>query len=78
MSYGSVDLVMRRIKGAASDSPIAVFKCDKPGQLQAFFARTVVTAGLIKTSPDLVGVFSGADDLNAVKLQLSRAVVVGW
>ena len=77
MSYGGVDLVMKRIEGATPSSPIAVFKCDKPGQLQALFARTVVTAGLIKTSPDLVCVFSGADDPKMVRRKLLGAVGAG-
>lgn len=77
MSFGGVELVMRRIEGSSRSSPIAVFRCDKPGQLQALFARTVVTHGLIQTSPDLVGVFSGTDDPNAVRQILRRAVGAG-
>ena len=57
MSNMTPILVMNRIKAAPESSPIAVFKSNKSGCVDAMFARTVVSQHRIKSGIDLIGVF---------------------
>jgi hypothetical protein len=77
MSARSVDLIMNRILTATPESPIAVFRWDKEGLLDAVFACTVATQQRISANdPLLVGVYDKTDNVRTVKRALTRAVKV--
>jgi len=71
MSHASLKHVMIRIESADPDSPIAVFKSDLPGKLNAVFANTAETQRLIASShPDYIGTYSTFSDQEAVESHL--------
>lgn len=75
MSKGNLQQVMTRIKGSEASSPIAVFRCEQPGMLDAVFAATVRTQQLIEQRhPDLIGVYDGTMNLNKVFQKLAGNV----
>jgi hypothetical protein len=57
MSNMTPTIAMNRITCAPANSPIAVFKSEKPGCVDAMFARTVVSQQRIKSGVGLIGVF---------------------
>ena len=68
MSIMTVDLIMEKIKIATPESPIAVFKCDIIGQLDAVFAETVETRRVIRSAEkQLVGVYHKGMELSCVE-----------
>ena len=68
MSNASLEHTLIRIKGANPGSPIAVFKTPLPDSLNAVFASTIKTQQMIYGDhPDLIGVFDGTMDMEAVK-----------
>ena len=74
MSVDNVDRVMTRIEFAHVESPIAVFKGNLPGQVNAMFAATVATQDRIaRGDPDLIGVFDESMNLRHIRLQLQQA-----
>lgn len=76
MSFSTLDVVMARINGAAKNSPIAVFMCPEPKKLNAVFANTVKTAGMIRDQhPDFVGVFDCDADMEKVERRLAGYVL---
>lgn len=76
MSYANLEQTLIRIKGATPDSPIAVFKTQVPGSLNAMFAATIKTQEMINENhPDLIGVFDGLMDIPAVKSLLASHVL---
>ncbi len=71
MSISTVDLILKRIEGAAEDSPIAVFKARGwPGRLNAVFGETIRTRTESVINPDFVGMFHGGMDMNEVRYKL--------
>ena len=75
MSRGSIDTIMKRIKGATKASQITVLKCYVPGVLDAVFTSTVETQKLIKQKhPDIVGTYDRTMDKDVVKNDLHLAV----
>ena len=71
MSESGVSLIMKRIEGASPSSPIAVFACSRHGFLDAVFAATVKTQQRISNGDsDLVGVYGGTMDLEAIRNKL--------
>lgn len=78
MSAGTLQNVMLRIRDAVPESPIAVFRCDKPGHLDAVFASTMITRRLIEShqaqKSGLIGVFDGSMDAGEVKAQLRQHI----
>lgn len=68
MSVSHPDVILRRIRGAAECSPIAVFRTNGWPAFDAVFASTVRTAQLVRQRPaTLVGVFHGGDDPERVR-----------
>ena len=57
MSNMTPILVMNRIKAAPESSPIAVFKSNKSGCVDAMFASTIVSQQRIESGVGLIGVF---------------------
>ncbi|NKI17418.1 hypothetical protein HCU74_08310 [Spongiibacter sp. KMU-166] len=72
MSVSSVDVILGRIRSAPAESPIAVFTNRSGYLLNAVFANTVATQGLIHGHcPRLVGVFDHRSPIDAVARQLN-------
>lgn len=62
MTASSVDVVLGRIGVANAYSPIAVFRTQLYGQLDARFYDTIVTRRAVRRGhPDLVGVYTRED-----------------
>ena len=89
MSITSIRSGMNRIKSASPNSPIAIFRRPigyRPvgkksplvdPALDYVFGHTVcVSAALRRGDPDLVGIFDGSQDLDAVEIKL-RALARG-
>lgn len=75
MSAGDINQVMIKIRGATTESPIAVFNCDKVGMLDAVFASTVMSQRRIrKNDKDLIGVYDNTMNLDEVQSQLKKHV----
>jgi hypothetical protein len=72
MSDMNLRYTMNRIKSAAVDSRIAVFKSDKAGMVRTVFASTLESMDMIRVNPDLVGVFDGTMDQ-----KLIRGIIAG-
>ena len=66
---------MDRIKGATSQSPIAVFRCDKDNEVNAVFAATVKTQQMIaEKDPNLIGVYDASMNLYEIEQTLRKNV----
>lgn len=75
MSNSSLQVVMGRIKCAIPDSKIAVFRTNRPGQLDAVFESTVLTKKMIATKHiALIGVYDGTMDLQSVEKELANCI----
>jgi hypothetical protein len=73
MSLMTVAHTMDRIKGAIPSSPIAVFRCDKKGEVNAVFADTVKTRQQIADKdPGLIGVYDSSMNLSEIERTLTR------
>tara|TARA_R110000851_G_scaffold52554_2_gene125071 strand:+ start:4260 stop:4526 length:267 start_codon:yes stop_codon:yes gene_type:complete len=72
MSNMTPTLAMNRIKAAPKNSPIVVFKSDKPGCVDAMFASTVVSQQRIKSGIDLIGVFDKKSKVKEVYAALTN------
>jgi|TARA_R110000751_G_scaffold235094_1_gene336571 hypothetical protein len=72
MSNMTPILAMNRIKAAPKNSPIVVFKSDKPGCVDAMFASTVVSQQRIKSGIDLIGVFDKKSKVKEVYATLEN------
>lgn len=71
MSVSTLQNILLRVRDAAPESPIAVFRCDKPGHLDAVFAATLTTRRLIANGvPGLIGVFDRTMPEREVAAQL--------
>ena len=71
MSICDIETTMERIKSAPPESPIAVFRCGFPGQVNALFATTIKTSDRIEDGDNLfVGVFDRTMDMHHVREQL--------
>jgi hypothetical protein len=71
MSLMSVSHTIDRIKGATELSKIAVFRCEKSGEVNAVFASTVKTQKLIREKhPDLIGVYDSSMNLHEIERTL--------
>jgi|TARA_R110001583_G_scaffold120539_1_gene271812 hypothetical protein len=57
MSNMTPEVTLNRIIAAPKNSPIAVFKSDKPGCVDAMFASTIVSQQRIESGVGLIGVF---------------------
>ncbi len=75
MGHLNLESTMGRIKTATPDSQIAVSRSDIDGNLNSFFAATVISKKLIADGdPALIGVYDGTMNLEAVKKHLSGFV----
>ena len=58
ISLTNIHLLWARLDVASHDSPIAIFKTNTPGHVNAVFANTVATRRLINAKcNDLIGVY---------------------
>ena len=72
MSKGTVDHIITRIEAAEPSSPIAVFRHEEEDKLNAVFASTVKTRGMIDAQhPDLIGVYHRRMDLKQIRRELN-------
>lgn len=71
MAIATPKLIMARIIEAQENSPIAVFRCNRPGVLNAVFAGSSTTQQQIKDSKTgLVGVYDKTSELTSVYMEL--------
>ena len=70
MSESRPAIILGRIESARKESPIAVFKCRKPGCLNAVYATAAASRQQIQDGFGLVGVFHQEMDLNKVHIKL--------
>lgn len=65
MTIATIDTILNRVRGAAPQSPIAIFRSDRLGQFNAVFASTVETQNAIRRNdPNLIGVYDKNVDLH--------------
>jgi hypothetical protein len=83
MSVALVIQIMERIKVAANESPIAVFRNSFKGpqtfdKLDAVFANTVFSKQRIANdSGNLIGIYTKDSDIAAVHVALNKATLKG-
>lgn len=74
MSIGTPVSISVRIEAARPDSPIAVFRCDEFGKLDAIYANTVGAQRRINFFPeDLVGIYYGAPPIKLAFAAMDHA-----
>jgi hypothetical protein len=72
MSVSDLQQVMIRINGCAPESPIAVFKTNRPGMLDSVFASTIRTQEMMRDeNSGLIGVYDGSMNIDRVFSELS-------
>ena len=71
------EVVLDRIKVAKPESPIAVFRCNEEGKLDAVFAATIQSMKEIRDGCGLVGVYHREMNLDRVMLDLQQNAGVG-
>jgi hypothetical protein len=69
MSEATVDLIMRRIKAATKESPIAVFRMSN-GELDAVFASTIHTMNRMRQTTNLVGIYYRPEKEEKLEVEL--------
>jgi hypothetical protein len=74
MSSMTPELTLNRIIEAPKNSPIAVFKSDKGGCVDAMFANTVVSQQRIQSGIGLIGVFDKKSKVKEVYATLKNNV----
>jgi hypothetical protein len=74
MSDYTEKLTLSRINSAPENSPIAVFRCEREGYVQAIFASTIEGQKRIKTDPGLIGVFHQGSNKKATYAAIKNAV----
>lgn len=75
MSLCTLKTTMARIKSAVPSSAIAVFRCNDAEKLDVVFAATVLTQDKIKAGdPNLIGVYDGTMDQDAIKRELDATL----
>jgi hypothetical protein len=75
MSEGNLQHVMLRIKSATIKSPIAVFRTDTAGMVNAVFASTAKTHQMIAAKDaTLIGVYDKEMDLGVIERKLAQYV----
>ncbi|WP_404358086.1 hypothetical protein [Methylotuvimicrobium sp. KM1] len=75
MALDTVATILGRVKVAPPDSPIAVFKCDKPGLLRAVFGATIDSRlEMDAKRGELIGAFCQNDDEAIVKRKLMDGI----
>ena len=78
MSISTIEQTMERIAFATPESPLAVFKCNLPGHVNAMFAATIrVQARITTCDPALIGVFDGLMNRRHIQHMLEQAAT-GW
>ena len=70
MSIMKLPLVLERIKAATPASPIVVFRCDKPEQLNAVFNTWTTQIDIAEKAKDYIGTFHKDHDIKAVRQRL--------
>jgi hypothetical protein len=71
MSKSNLERVMLRIRGAEVCSPIAVFRCEEPDQLDSLFATTAMAHQMMdRKKDDFIGLFDRTMDMSLVKQEL--------
>ncbi len=58
MTVSTMDVIMRRIKSANPESPLAIFPCKIKGKLDAIFANTIRGQIRVKKDRTLIGLFT--------------------
>lgn len=60
MSISDIETTMERIAFATEDSPIAVFRCNIPGRVNAMFANSIGVQERIRNKDQmLIGAYNG-------------------
>ena len=71
MSIMKLPLILERIKAATPASPIIVFRCDTPEQLNAVFDTWTTKIDIVEKAKDYIGTFhKDSGDIKAVRQRL--------
>lgn len=74
MSQDTIEHAMMKIEYARPESPIAVFKSNQDGHVNAMFADTIKTKERIaRCDPDLIGVFDATMNQRHIRAMLEQA-----
>ncbi len=74
MSVSTIEQTMERIAFATPESPIAVFRCNIPGHVNAMFAASIgVQERIAQGDPTLIGVFDGMMKRRHIQKLLEQA-----
>lgn len=75
MSISDIETTMERIAFATEESPIAVFRCNIPGRVNAMFANSVGVQERIQNNDTLlIGVYHGMMKKRHIEKQLLDAI----
>ena len=75
MSHATLKHIVARIEFATKESPIAVFRSEFRGKLDAVFGATIHTKQLIASGDKTyIGTFDKFSDMDAVKEYLDRFI----
>ena len=75
MSISDIATTMERIAFATEDSPLAVFRCNIPGRVNAMFANSIrVQERIQNKDPRLIGVYHGMMKRSHVLQELLNAI----
>ena len=75
MSISDIETTMERIAFATEDSPIAVFRSNIPGRVNAMFANSLKVQERIQNKdPHLVGIYHGLMKKRHIVKQLLDAI----
>ena len=75
MSVSDIETTMERIAFATEDSPIAVFRSNIPGRVNAMFANSLKVQERIQNKdPHLIGVYHGMMKTRYIVKQLLDAI----
>ena len=79
MSKYNIEVIMKRIKSAPINSPIAVFRIDDKLSinLDAVFGSTVATQRRVMANdPELIGIYDKTSNLLEVKNELFKHIII--
>lgn len=75
MSISDIETTMDRIAFASEDSPIAVFRCNIPGKVNAMFANSIGVQERIRNKdPMLIGIYHGTMKRRRIEKELLDAI----
>lgn len=73
MTTCTVSIAMERIKSARPKSPIAVFRCGEPSQVETVFGDSIMTRRRAEYDPAFVGMFDNTMNFKLVEKALKDA-----